>query len=309
MKKRIACIISGLLALIFLLTAFIYNNKVSDFNDIITIQPEEGSFSQNMLAEIKQEENNIDTFTGWTEKKNQIVTDDINNRNITTTVILLCGQSKLVLPWGKNLPAEDMDGCIIGEKLALMLFGGSDVEGQEVSYGNRLFTVRGVVKEPGNILIGQLNTDSVSENETQSENGIQSGVNQTTENACERINLLYTDKTKTSTRTASDFLNKNGINGQVLHYEHRKNLNYLVELIPGKWSDFSDWKQNIKELRQQEKISSQSEKSEIESLYLEWIRKRNVAAFCFVGSFATCLFTLKSKQLKTKYKYLTNFIR
>lgn len=278
MKKRIACIISGLLALIFLLTAFIYNNKASDLNNIITIQPEEGSFSQNMLAEIKQEENNTDTFTGWTEEKNQTVTANINNRSKTTIVILLYGQSKLVLPWGKNLPAEDIDGCIIGEKLALALFGGSDVEGQEVSYGNRLFTIRGVVKEPSNILIGQFNT----------------------ENTCERINLLYTDKKKTSTRTASDFLNRYGINGQVLHYEHRKNLNYLTELIPGKWSDFSGWKQNIKELLQQEKISSQSEKSEIESLYLEWIRKRNAAAFCFAGSFVVCLFTFKKQTTKIK---------
>lgn len=278
MKKRIACIISGLLALIFLLTAFIYNNKASDFNDIITIQPEEGSFLQNMLAEIKKEENNTDTFTGWTEEKNQTVTADINNRSETTTIILLCGQSKLVLPWGKNLQTEDVDGCIIGEKLALALFGGSDVEGQEVSYGNRLFTIRGVVKEPGNILIGQFNT----------------------ENTCERINLLYTDKEKTSTRTASDFLNKYGINGQVLHYEHRKNLNYLTELIPGKWSDFSGWKQNIKEMQQQEKISSQSEKSEIESLYLGWIRKRNAAALCFAGSFAVCLFTFKKQTTKIK---------
>ena len=303
MKKRIACIISGLLALIFLLTAFIYNNKASDFNDIITIQPEEGSFSQSMLAEIKQEENNTDTFTGWTEEKNQTVTANINNQSKTTTVILLCGQSKLVLPWGKNLPVEDIEGCIIGEKLALALFGGSDVEGQEVSYGNRLFTIRGVVKEPGNILIGQFNTDSEPGNETQSENGIQyvneaqsqNEINQTTENTCERINLLYTDKKKTSTRTASDFLNRYGINGQVLHYEHRKNLNYLTELIPGKWSDFSGWKQNIKELRQQEKISSQSEKSEIESLYLEWIRRRNIVVFCFVGSFVMCLFAFFKK--------------
>ena len=80
-------------------------------------------------------------------------------------------------------------------------------------------------------------------------------------------------------RTAAEFISRYGLDGQILHYEYKRNLSWFTDLIPGKWSDFSGWKENMKTLQSDEKILKQCEKSTVESLYLEWIWKRNI---CFV---------------------------
>ena len=49
---------------------------------------------------------------------------------------------------GKNLPESDTEGCILGASLAEQLFGGTEVEGQQILYNGRELTVRGIVKEP-----------------------------------------------------------------------------------------------------------------------------------------------------------------
>ena len=79
----------------------------------------------------------------------------INERSSNADILLLCGDSHSVLPWGKNLPESDTEGCILGASLAEQLFGGTEVEGQQILYNGRELTVRGIVKEPQNIMLCQ----------------------------------------------------------------------------------------------------------------------------------------------------------
>ena len=72
---------------------------------------------------------------------------------------------------GKNLPESDTEGCILGASLAEQLFGGTEVEGQQILYNGRELTVRGIVKEPQNIMLCQ----SAANDETAS--GTQTGSN------------------------------------------------------------------------------------------------------------------------------------
>ena len=85
-----------------------------------------------------------ETFTAWTEQKNQTVRATINERSSNADILLLCGDSHSVLPWGKNLPESDTEGCILGASLAEQLFGGTEVEGQQILYNGRELTVRGI---------------------------------------------------------------------------------------------------------------------------------------------------------------------
>ena len=153
------------------------------------------------------------------------------------------------------------------------------VEGQQILYNGRELTVRGIVKEPQNIMLCQsaANDETASGTQTGSNGKQQTGSseNNQQEICYDKISLLYTDKSKAINRTAAEFISRYGLDGQILHYEYKRNLCWFTDLIPGKWSDFSGWKENLKTLQSDEKILKQCEKSTVESLYLEWIWKRN----------------------------------
>lgn len=123
-RKRIASLAFGLFGAVFLVFACVYHNKTEDFSNIITIQSGEDKFTQSEIASIRQDTASVETFTAWTEQKNQTVRATINERSSNADILLLCGDSHSVLPWGKNLPESDTEGCILGASLAEQLFGG-----------------------------------------------------------------------------------------------------------------------------------------------------------------------------------------
>lgn len=277
--KGIASLAFGLFGAVFFALACVYHNKTEDFSNIITIQSAEGSFTRSEIESIRQDTASADTFTAWTERKNQVVKAVINERSSNVDILLLCGDSHSVLPWGKNLPESDTAGCIIGASLAEQLFGGTEVEGQQILYNGRELAVRGVVKEPQNIMLCQsiTNDETVPKTQTGNSGNQQTGSSENNQQEIyyDKISLLYTDKSRAINRTAAEFISRYGLDGQILHYEYKRNLSWFTDLIPGKWSDFSGWKENLKTLQSDEKILKQCEKSTVESLYLEWIWKRN----------------------------------
>lgn len=138
---------------------------------------------------------------------------------------------------GKNLPESDTEGCILGASLAEQLFGGTEVEGQQILYNGRELTVRGIVKEPQNIMLCQsvANDETASGTQTGSNGNQQTGSseNNQQEICYDKISLLYTDKSKAINRTAAEFISRYGLDGQILHYEYKRNLSWFTDLIPG----------------------------------------------------------------------------
>ena len=112
--KGIASLAFGLFGAVFLVFAYVYHNKTEDFSNIITIQSGEDKFTQSEISSIRQDTASAETFTAWTERKNQVVKAVINERSSNADILLLCGDSHSVLPWGKNLPESDTEGCILG---------------------------------------------------------------------------------------------------------------------------------------------------------------------------------------------------
>lgn len=268
-----------------LLATYIYQKKLSDFSNIITIEASENGFQQTSIEAIRQEQKSKKTaeseragkkniigqseafsFTAWTERKDQLVEAEFSGRQTTADCYLLMGDSYLVLPWGKNLYADDTEGCIIGAAVAQTIFGGTEVEGQTLLYDERTLTVRGVVQEPDDILLCQM----------QEQTGIGSGTDSDSAVTFDRINLLVTEESGTASQTVEQFINCYGLDADSLHFERKQNLHWLTELTPGKWSNFSGWSTNLKTLQSDRQRLRQCEKSGIESLYMGWVDRRNI---------------------------------
>lgn len=245
-------------AVLCLLATYIYQKKLSDFSSIITIEASENGFQQTSIEAF--------SFTAWTERKDQPVEAEFSGRQTTADCYLLMGDSYLVLPWGKNLSADDTEGCIIGAAVAQTIFGGTEVEGQTLLYDERTLTVRGVVQEPDDILLCQM----------QEQTGIGSGTDSDSAVTFDRINLLVTEESGTASQTVEQFINCYGLDADSLHFERKQNLHWLTELIPGKWSNFSGWSTNLKSLQSDRQRLRQCEKSGIESLYMGWVDRRNI---------------------------------
>ena len=161
--KGIASLAFGLFGAVFLVFAYVYHNKTEDFSNIITIQSGEDKFTQSEISSIRHDTASAETFTAWTERKNQVVKAVINERSSNVDILLLCGDFPLRPSVGEKICRKShTEGCILGASLAEQLFGGTEVEGQQILYNGRELTVRGIVKEPQNIMLCQ----SVANDET-----------------------------------------------------------------------------------------------------------------------------------------------
>lgn len=94
-------------------------------------------------------------FTAWEEESDQRITDGEGLRSASASLLRIFGTSEYLLPYGKILQASDKEGCLIGEKTAQKLFGSGKAEGLMVLCGGRELVIRGVIKEPEEILVFQ----------------------------------------------------------------------------------------------------------------------------------------------------------
>ncbi len=185
----------------------------------------------------------------------------------TVSVIEVYGSSRCILPFGKNLSTENEQGCLIGVRLAEKLFGSHQVEGQQIRYKDRNLTVCGVIEEPEELMICE--TMQPKEGET-----------------FERISIFLEEETD-AYLTGKSFISQYGISGQMLRFDFYRDMSWLKELIPGKWSDFSGWKTNPEKKQQEIRTIFRAEKSEIEASYIKAFRARNI---CWIMGICTLVF-------------------
>lgn len=240
-------------AILFLTAGCVFGVKVRDFSHSVTIQADENGFDMEMLKEMMADPEPEYTFAAWKEETGRQISAAESGRSDTANVIEIYGPSYCVLPYGANLCQEDKDACLIGRKLSEQLFGGYQVEGQQIQYNGRMLTIRGVIKEPGEMLICET---------TEPETGFN------------RISILA--EAGEGYLKAKDFISGYSLAAQPLRFDLYQNLAWIQEMIPGKWSDFDGWKENIKEKRQEFQFVSGAAKSNPELLYLGWVKRRNL---------------------------------
>lgn len=208
-----------------------------------------------------EEEENGESFAVWTELTEETVSRDYGGRESISDVIVVYGPSYCLLPIGKNLFPEDADGCILGAGLAEELFGGRQAEGQQLFWGGKNWTVRGIVEEPSHFLMvqGTECVDTVS---------------------FDRISLNRSGQEDRKGQ-GEEFISQYGLSARMLRFDHRYGFGWLKEMIPSHWSDFDGWKQNLETHQKEVEFVKNTDKSVIESAGIE---KYNKGVFCSVIS-------------------------
>lgn len=237
-------------AIILLFSALVNMQKAGPFQKNITLAGREPLLTGNAAAEIKAAEGEREDeicFTAWRERKEMQISDEGGLRKINVDVLELYGSSELLIPYGKILNEDDTSGCLLGAAAAEALFGNRDAAGLTLYYNNRLFTVRGILEQPENILIVE---------------------NHENQEGFERITI---EKMDTGYRMgqADKLTGRYGINAESVSLRFIE-MNQILSLIPGKWSDFEGWKENIKEWDLRLENLHARSKNSLEILYLEY---------------------------------------
>lgn len=187
-------------------------------------------------------------FTAWGETADQTVTDPDLGKSVQTNVVWLYGSSEWILPSSAVLPANDGKGCLIGENTAWKLFGSTNVTGLQICVDDQTRTIRGVVRQP--------------------ESGVYLQRTEQKKKVFRRLTLAG-DKTE----KAQNFLLRYSLTGHVLRMDYLRNWQTLSELVPGRWSDFSGWKENVQMRKQQLRQIAEMRKTEIEYYYEKQCRR------------------------------------
>ncbi len=214
----------------------------------------------NIRAQEQETENGME-ITAW-NRKQMYITDADGCRSICVEAVEISGSSELLLPYGKILHKEDVEGCILGQGAAWELFGSRNVEGLTLCYGERELTIRGVLETPENFIM-------VETNEA---------------NNCFCRITLKTQEGIPKKMSAERFAGSYGIAAEQIRFD-LFSKERLLELIPGKWSDFSGWSENISVWRQDAVFLVSVEKSSLEVLWLTLWGK----AVLWMGAGAVCL--------------------
>lgn len=198
-----------------------------------------------------QEENpeQQSTATAWTERKEVIVADSFSGRSSQTNIIAIFGPSRCLLPFGKNLSAEDSEGCLISRSLAEKLFGDFPAENQQIVWNDNNWTVRGVIPLAAHCLIVQ----TADKNLDLSYN---------------RISIPL-EKSKDRRISGENFIVQNNLSAQILRLDYLYHWSWIQELIPSQWSDFDAWKQNWTDHMQTAERVKRTERSTLEAIGLE----------------------------------------
>lgn len=221
--------------------------KAAPLGRNINLYCQKNSITAAYAAKIRQleaEKENSVSFTVWTQKEEMLITDSEGYHSAVTNVIELNGSSEHLIPYGRFLQEEDTNGCLIGQAAAQKLFVSTAVEGMSIWYGERLLTIRGVLKEPSDILLVEASEAA----------------------SFDRI-TLQKQRGVTKSMQGRRFCENYGITAEFLRMDFFSS-DQLSELVPGKWSDFDGWSRNFQTFWHTVRLALSAGKSEIEIAYL-----------------------------------------
>lgn len=206
------------------------------------------------------------SFAAWTEISGEKVCAADRENWTDAAVTAVCGPSECVLAYGRNLAAGDTKGCVVGKGLAEQLFGGHQVEGQEMMWRGRSWIVRGVIEKPSHLLLIQ--------------------TYDMREITYDRISVLL-EKGGSRRREGEKFTACYGVDAKAVRWDYLYGYDWIEEMIPGKWSDFDGWKRNLEEYREERALISGVEKSLVEAAGLRYLRRGGIL-ICLGVIFCVC---------------------
>lgn len=248
---RRAVVTVGLLCIVFLGVKYQDAKKMNVFHKqqiqlVALSQAEELNFSQiSTIYQAEKAEEYPLCFTAWQEKQQETVYAFDGLRRTKTTAIHIYGSSEYLISCGRILQKDDTQGCLLGEKTAERLFGERNVRGLVVLYQGRELVIRDVLKAPADVILFQ---------------------EQDRDAAFSRMTIWENDSNRKN--EVEVFCGRYGIKMRLLADEWSLGVEELLELVPGKWSDFEGWKQNIKEWKSQKEDEERIQKSILDKITL-----------------------------------------
>lgn len=99
------------------------------------------------MQKVEKEQKSPHSFAIWGEKEKVTVHNENLGRSTEVSVMEVCGDVDLVVGGAGQLGEDDINGCLVDENTAFMLFGDKVIEGKEIYCQNRKLIVRGVRKD------------------------------------------------------------------------------------------------------------------------------------------------------------------
>lgn len=157
-KYVIRAAVAALGVLLFYLSASAYGKLVFATDGILFYLEEPLGIQEAMAVkqDIEEKEKEMPTFCIWGQIGRQTLTNKYLKRSIQADVILLCGNSELLFEDCRVPAKKDSQGCVIDEAAAWELFGSTNVEGKEISFQEKSYTIRKVIPEQGKIFALQI---------------------------------------------------------------------------------------------------------------------------------------------------------
>lgn len=267
MTGRLGQVIFFGLAVLFLGMGSLEVQRAAPLAENISLVCGESGITAEEIAEMREQEREKEDgmeFTAWTRRRQARITDADRVRSTYVEAMEINGSSELLLPYGKILHEDDQEGCILGEGAAWELFGSRNVQGLTLCYGERELTIRGVLHTPEHLIM--VETDE-------------------RDDSFQRI-TLKTQEGIPRKLSAERFSDRYGLDVTQICFTLLSGER-LLELIPGKWSDFSGWGENVSALWRDAVFFISVEKSSLELVWLAlwgkallWIAAGILLFFC-----------------------------
>ncbi len=113
-------------------------------------------------AAVKEEGSSGD-YAFWKQETDQEVENPDLSRSCSLSVWKIRGSLEVLFRPFILLQEDDIQGCYLSEEAARELFGGIDVIGNSVLYGERQLTVRGILKGNGQLLAARPKEDETTD--------------------------------------------------------------------------------------------------------------------------------------------------
>lgn len=230
LKYLIAAGILGVSVIFFYLSAAAWGSMILEKDQVrfYLEQPISGSeamaiarHSQEQEESEKEAHGRITDFCIWGQSEQAVLTNQNLSRNILTDVILMCGNPELLFEDCRMPGRDDLLGCLIDEQTAWQLFGSIDVEGKEITYNRRDYTIRKVI--PGTARIAAFQVSRQSENRKKTENDNSMEPLQSAEFQLDRL-TVRTPKDGTVQALQEAWINQYGYNVELLDMELLRGL-------------------------------------------------------------------------------------
>lgn len=227
------------------------------------------NLDQMMNKDQESEEENYD-FAAWRICHDELVTVEELSRSRQVDAIEVYGSSRCILSHGISLQKDDSDKCIIGHKLAEQLYGGTQVEGQIITYKDRELTISGVINEPADLLMVEnppdkkvtANTDVSADLENTNT------VDEAEAIVYNRISIMCGNN-KNKKQYGETFINRYNMSADLVRWDYYLSFKWFTEMIPGKWSNINGWKENGSSVVQSFEHCRNIDKSIIELEYMD----------------------------------------